>query len=130
VITIYGQIDPLLKGSFSFSNSASISDPQDNTLGNNTSSVSVTIDGSVKIYLPITMNRWPPIPDAPVLNGISNSDGDGNYTVIWNAAYLADTYTLQETIMQLSPAQCQCMIMATGRLGQRAARRAGRTITA
>jgi uncharacterized repeat protein (TIGR01451 family) len=96
VITIYGQIDPLLKGSFSFSNSASISDPQDNTPGNNTSSVSVTIDGSVKIYLPIAMNRWPPIPDAPVLNGISNSDGDGNYSVTWNVAYLADTYTLQE----------------------------------
>jgi uncharacterized repeat protein (TIGR01451 family) len=96
VITIYGQIDPLLKGSFSFSNLASISDPQDNTPGNNTSSVSVTIDGGAIIYLPITMKRWPPIPDAPVLNAIGNSDGDGNYTVTWDAAFLADTYTLQE----------------------------------
>jgi hypothetical protein len=48
------------------------------------------------IYLPLAMRRWPPIPDTPVLDPIDNSDGDGYYTVSWNAAYLADTYTLQE----------------------------------
>jgi len=48
------------------------------------------------IYLPIVMNRWPPIPDTPTLNAISNPIGSVNYTVSWNAAYLADTYTLQE----------------------------------
>ncbi|HKZ83253.1 MAG TPA: DNRLRE domain-containing protein [Anaerolineae bacterium] len=48
------------------------------------------------VYLPLVPKRWPPIPDVPVLNPISNPDGDGNYTVSWNAAYLADTYTLQE----------------------------------
>ena len=47
-------------------------------------------------YLPLVMRRWPPIPDTPVLNPISNPDGDGNYTVSWNPAYLADTYALQE----------------------------------
>jgi hypothetical protein len=31
-----------------------------------------------------------------VLNPISNPDGDGAYTVSWNAAYLASTYVLQE----------------------------------
>jgi len=44
----------------------------------------------------MVLRRWPPIPDTPVLNAISNPDIDGNYTVSWNAAYLAITYTLQE----------------------------------
>ncbi len=35
-------------------------------------------------------------PAVPVLNPISNPGGVGNYTVSWNAAILADTYTLQE----------------------------------
>ena len=48
------------------------------------------------VHLPLVMRRWPPIPDTPTLNAISNSDGDGNYTVSWNATYLADSYTLQE----------------------------------
>jgi hypothetical protein len=48
------------------------------------------------IYLPLVMRRWPPIPYTPVLNPISNPDGDGNYTVSWNAADLANTYTLWE----------------------------------
>jgi uncharacterized repeat protein (TIGR01451 family) len=47
-------------------------------------------------FLPLIMRRWPPIPDTPVLNAISNADGDGNYTVSWSAADLADSYTLQE----------------------------------
>jgi uncharacterized repeat protein (TIGR01451 family) len=49
-----------------------------------------------QVYLPLIMKRWPPIPDVPVLNAIANSDGDGNYSVTWNSAYLADTYLLQE----------------------------------
>jgi len=40
--------------------------------------------------------NWPPIPDEPVLNAISNTDGDGNYTVSWSAADRATSYTLQE----------------------------------
>jgi hypothetical protein len=48
------------------------------------------------VYLPFIARRYPPVPDVPVLNPISNDDGDGNYTVTWNAAYLAETYTLQE----------------------------------
>jgi C1A family cysteine protease len=53
-------------------------------------------EGEDKIHLPLVMKRWPPIPDTPVLNPISNPDGDGNYHVSWSSAYLADTYTLQE----------------------------------
>jgi hypothetical protein len=49
-----------------------------------------------RIFLPLITRRWPPVPYTPVLNAISNTDGDGNYTVSWDAALLADTYTLQE----------------------------------
>jgi len=93
VITISGQINPSLESDFSFESTATISDPEDNTPGNNTSSVTV---GTQKIFLPLTLRHWPPIPDTPALNAISNPDGDGNYTVSWGAADLADTYTLQE----------------------------------
>ncbi len=53
-------------------------------------------DTSGTIYLPIILKRYPPVPYTPVLNAISNSDNDGNYTVDWDTADLADTYTLQE----------------------------------
>lgn len=49
-----------------------------------------------RVYLPLVMKRWPPIPYTLVLNSIYNPDNDGNYTVSWNPADLADTYTLQE----------------------------------
>jgi N-acetylneuraminic acid mutarotase len=48
------------------------------------------------VYMPLLIQRYPPIPDTPVLNAISNTDGDGNYTVDWESAHLASTYTLQE----------------------------------
>ena len=48
------------------------------------------------VWMPLVSKRWPPIPDTPVLNPISNPDGDGTYTVAWNAAYLAANYVLQE----------------------------------
>jgi C1A family cysteine protease len=48
------------------------------------------------VHLPLVLRRWPPIPDIPVLKPINNSDGDGNYAVSWNAAYLAGMYVLQE----------------------------------
>jgi hypothetical protein len=48
------------------------------------------------MYLPTVMKRYPPRPDTPALNAISNSDGDGNYTVGWGEIDMADTYTLQE----------------------------------
>jgi uncharacterized repeat protein (TIGR01451 family) len=94
VISISGWIDPALPGDFAFANAAMISDPEDTTPANNSS---VVVMGSgYGIYLPLVMRRWPPIPDRPVLNPISNGDGDGNYTVSWNAPYLAQTYTLHE----------------------------------
>ncbi len=92
VITLYGQIDPGLADPIVFANQASISAAQDNAPGNNTSRVTI---GGYKVHLPVVMRDWPPIPNAPVLNAIGSSGG-GNYTVSWNAADLADTYTLQE----------------------------------
>jgi uncharacterized repeat protein (TIGR01451 family) len=56
-------------------------------------SATVKVGGSV--FLPLVMKRWPPIPDMPTLNAISNA-GSGNYAVTWNVAFLADTYILQE----------------------------------
>jgi C1A family cysteine protease len=49
-----------------------------------------------RVYLPIILKVWPPIPDVPVLHGISNPDGDGNYTVSWSPAARATSYTLEE----------------------------------
>jgi hypothetical protein len=49
-------------------------------------------------YLPLVMNRWPPLPYAPELNPITDPEGDGAYQVSWVELpeRLADTYTLQE----------------------------------
>ena len=49
-----------------------------------------------RIYLPLVTKRWPPVPYVPVLTPIANPDNNDNYTVSWNPADLADTYTLQE----------------------------------
>ena len=48
------------------------------------------------VYLPLVLNSYPPIPAVPVLNAIANADGNGNYTVSWNAATRATSYLLQE----------------------------------
>ncbi|MBN2005368.1 MAG: FG-GAP repeat protein [Anaerolineae bacterium] len=54
--------------------------------------------GAHDIYMPLVLHRYPPVPYAPTLNAIVNDDGDGNYTVSWNAADpdLATSYQLQE----------------------------------
>jgi len=60
---------------------------------------SFTVDTKpIKVFLPIVMKRWPPIPYDPLLSAIDNADGDSTYTVYWTEqpARLADTYTLQE----------------------------------
>ena len=49
-----------------------------------------------KVYMPLVLKGFPPVPAAPVLNAIENSDGDGNYTLSWNASTNATSYTLQE----------------------------------
>lgn len=50
-----------------------------------------------RTYLPLVLKCYPAIvPTTPVLNAIDNSDHDGNYTVSWQPASGAETYTLQE----------------------------------
>ncbi len=49
------------------------------------------------LYMPIVIRNYPPLPPgAPTLNGISDPEGDGNYTVSWSASSGATGYTLQE----------------------------------
>ena len=94
VITIYGQIDPHLGGSFGFANRATISDPDDESPHNNTSSV--IIGEHTHLYLPLGMKQWPPIPEVPTLNPIPYSDGKHPYTISWTAAERAERYVLEE----------------------------------
>ena len=47
-------------------------------------------------YIPVVINRYPITPSEPVLNAISNDDGDGSYTVSWSSVAGANTYLLQE----------------------------------
>ncbi len=56
----------------------------------------LTIVAAVDIYLPVVYRWFPPIPYPPVLNPISNPEQDGIYTVTWQPAQLATSYSLEE----------------------------------
>jgi hypothetical protein len=58
--------------------------------------VDTTIVQFYQMLFPIALHHWPPLPYTPTLNPIQNADQDGNYTVTWTAADLADTYSLEE----------------------------------
>ena len=49
-----------------------------------------------RLYFPLVRRAFPPLPGVPWLHGIDNADGDGNYTVRWDAAERANEYELQE----------------------------------
>jgi PKD repeat protein len=49
-----------------------------------------------KVYLPLVLRRWPPIPHAPTLNPIINNDQDCYYNITWQEIELADNYVLQQ----------------------------------
>jgi hypothetical protein len=57
----------------------------------------IQIPGEVllKTYLPLVLTPYI-TPVAPVLNAISNADGNGSFTVSWGSVAGATTYTLQE----------------------------------
>jgi len=63
--------------------------------GGPSNGVSFLVGTPKRVYLPLVVRNSAP-PAAPVLNPIANADGDGNYTVSWNAAVRATAYTLQE----------------------------------
>jgi hypothetical protein len=62
---------------------------------NNTAGATIMIESALR-YLPSVLRHHPPIPLAPVLNPIANSDGDGDYTVTWQAVVFGTSYVLQE----------------------------------
>jgi hypothetical protein len=51
-----------------------------------------------KVYLPLVLRNYPPAlpPLPPILDPISNPDGDGNYNVGWSAPSDATSYLLEE----------------------------------
>jgi hypothetical protein len=51
-----------------------------------------------QLFLPLIVNRWPPLPYAPEIEPIADPGADGSYPVVWSETpeRLADTYTLQE----------------------------------
>ena len=57
---------------------------------------SVTTPLSQVAYLPLVVNRYPPIPERPTILPIDNTDGDSSFTVRWGVAALAETYELEE----------------------------------
>ena len=67
---------------------------------NNTATVysAVGVIGGERVYLPIVTNGFHPTPDAPVLEAINNSGSANAYSVVWNPAAGATSYTLQEDV--------------------------------
>ncbi len=61
--------------------------------GGTSNAMSFVVGTLKKVYLPAILKGYPPV---PVLNPISNADGDGNYTVSWNSVPTATAYTLEE----------------------------------
>jgi len=59
-------------------------------------STKTTLQVSSRIFLPIVLKRWPPLPFDATLNPIENPDGTGVYTVSWPTVKLAQTYSLEE----------------------------------
>ncbi len=49
-----------------------------------------------RLYLPLVLKQWPPVPATPILNPIANPDYDPNYDVTWSSVENTDSYTLQE----------------------------------
>ena len=55
------------------------------------------LSSPLDLALPLVMNRYPPIPETPLLFPIDNPEGDGDYAVSWDTSRLAQTYYLEES---------------------------------
>jgi hypothetical protein len=72
-------------------------------------SCSGTIDRMVieplpaRVYLPVVVRGWPPIPEAPALYAIDNADGDGSFWLDWSAPERATSYVLEEAAKAFVP---------------------------
>jgi serine protease len=60
--------------------------------GGESNPVSYLVGSPKRVYLPLVVRSLA----APVLNAISNADGDGNYAVCWSAVAEATSYALEE----------------------------------
>lgn len=56
-----------------------------------------TVPLSYQIYLPLVMNRWPPIPSTPTLNQIDNTDQNNLFAITWVSVEFGSTYVLEES---------------------------------
>ncbi len=48
-----------------------------------------------KVFLPLMLNGWPPLPAAPILSSITPPEDNPSYTVSWTTAVRADRYVLE-----------------------------------
>ncbi|HDQ71708.1 MAG TPA: hypothetical protein ENN19_06380, partial [Chloroflexi bacterium] len=55
----------------------------------------VTAIGLYKVYLPLTIRNWPPVPGTSVLNTITAPGPSTTYRIDWDPAIRADTYILE-----------------------------------
>ncbi len=88
-LNVYAQVQTSAPGG-TITNTAVISD------GTDTLPKTATFRVRSRVYLPLIMRRWPPIPYPTVLDAISNPNYTGNYNITWQAAELATSYILQE----------------------------------
>ncbi len=93
-ITIKGTLSPGLPVHYHFANTAAVGVAEDPTPEDDHDSANVP--PGYPAYLPAILNRFPLYPDAPVMNPISNPGAARSYSVNWNGAAYAQTYTLQE----------------------------------
>ena len=64
-----------------------------------TTSVTLTVQQRLSyIYLPVILRQYPLYSYAPVLHSIDNVNGEGEYTIDWEATDLAYSHTLQEYV--------------------------------
>lgn len=92
VLAVQADMDALVGDDFSASAIVSTYNHGQQYFGN----LSLEALSDYIIYLPMVLKNFPVLPNAPVLNAISNGDGDGNYTVSWSSSEEAQTYSLQE----------------------------------
>jgi uncharacterized repeat protein (TIGR01451 family) len=61
---------------------------------------------ALKIYLPLVLRYWPPIPPRPEIDPIYNPDDDGNYIVKWSAC--TNTQSSTVTYFLHEDQRCDC----------------------
>lgn len=89
-LTLHAQVPVTMTGGSRITNTAVISD------GVATLDKSAALLVYARIYMPLILRRWPPLPYPTVLYPIDNPTYNDTYDVAWQAAELATSYLLQE----------------------------------